>query len=82
VGGGGRGAGHTHTNAHTHTHERAACARTHSTHYINSIPPYDDDVFYLFLQKQKIEAKLHIYLLEGTYHKRLFRGPGTNDMRK
>ena len=22
----------------------------------------DDDVFYLFLQKQKIEAKLHIYL--------------------
>ena len=26
----------------------------------------DDDVFYLFLQKQKIEAKLHIYLL-GSY---------------
>jgi hypothetical protein len=24
--------------------------------------PCDDDVFYLFLQKQKIEAKLHIYL--------------------
>ena len=23
---------------------------------------HDDDVFYLFLQKQKIEAKLHIYL--------------------
>jgi hypothetical protein len=23
---------------------------------------YDDDVFYLFLQKQKIGAKLHIYL--------------------
>jgi hypothetical protein len=23
---------------------------------------YDDDVFYLFLQKQKIGAKVHIYL--------------------
>jgi len=34
----------------------------------------DDDVFYLFLQKQKIGAELHIYLEEGTYHKRLFTG--------
>jgi hypothetical protein len=42
----------------------------------------DDDVFYLFLQKQKIGAELHIYLKEGTYHKRLFRGPNTNDMKK
>ncbi len=42
----------------------------------------DDDVFYLFLQKQKIVAELHIYLEEGTYHKRLFRGPNTNDMKK
>ena len=42
----------------------------------------DDDVFYLFLQKQKIGAKLHIYLEEGTYHKRLFRGPNTIDMKK
>jgi hypothetical protein len=25
-----------------------------------------DDVFYLFLQKQKIGAELHIYLEEGT----------------
>ncbi len=41
-----------------------------------------DDVFYLFLQKQKIGAELHIYLEEGTYHKRLFRGPNTNDMKK
>ena len=42
----------------------------------------DDDVFYLFLQKQKIGAELHIYLEEGTYHKRLFRGRNTNDMKK
>ena len=41
-----------------------------------------DDVFYLFLQKQKIGAELHIYLEEGTYHKRLFRGSNTNDMKK
>jgi hypothetical protein len=43
---------------------------------------FDDDVFYLFLQKQKIGAELHIYLEESTYHKRLFRGPNTNDMKK
>jgi hypothetical protein len=43
---------------------------------------FDDDVFYLFLQKQKIGAELHIYLEEGTYHTRLFRGPSTNDMKK
>ena len=44
----------------------------------------DDDVFYLFLQKQKIGTKLHIHLQEGTYHKWLFvlRGPSTNDMKK
>jgi hypothetical protein len=42
----------------------------------------DNDVLYLFLQKQKIGAELHIYLEEGTYHKSLFRGPNTNDMKK
>jgi hypothetical protein len=42
----------------------------------------DNDVFYLFLQKQNLGAKLHIYLEEGTYPKRLFRGPSTNDMKK
>jgi hypothetical protein len=41
----------------------------------------DDDVFYFFLQKQKIGAELHIYLEEGTYHKMLFRGPNTNDVK-
>jgi hypothetical protein len=41
-----------------------------------------DVVFYLFLQKPKIGAELHIYLEEGTYHKKLFRGPNTNDMKK
>ena len=49
---------------------------------VGYFPNYnDDDVFYLFLQKQKIGAELHIYLEEGTYHKRLFRGPNTNDMK-
>jgi hypothetical protein len=43
--------------------------------------PDDDGVFYLFLQKQ-IGAELHIYLEEGTYHKRLFGGLSTNDMKK
>jgi hypothetical protein len=33
-------------------------------------------------RNKKIGAELHIYLEEGTYHKRLFRGPNTNDMKK
>ena len=32
--------------------------------------------------RNKIGAELHIYLEEGSYHKRLFRGPSTNDMKK
>ena len=31
-------------------------------------------------RNKKIEVERHIYLEEGTYHKRLFRGPNTNDM--
>jgi hypothetical protein len=30
--------------------------------------------------RNKIGAELNIYLEEGTYHKRLFRGPDTNDI--
>ena len=33
-------------------------------------------------RNKKIGAELHIYLEEGTYHKRLFRGPNTDDMKK
>jgi hypothetical protein len=40
----------------------------------------DDDVF-CFSCRNKIGA-CSIYLEEGTYHKRLFRGPSTNDMKK
>jgi hypothetical protein len=58
-------------------HERV-CLRVSECEFVFD----DDDVFYLFLQKQKIGAKLHIYLSEGTYHKRQFRGPSTNDMKK
>jgi len=43
---------------------------------------YTDVVLYLFLQKQNLGAKIHIYLEEGKYPKRLFRGPSTNDMKK
>jgi hypothetical protein len=34
------------------------------------------------LAEKKIGAELHVYLEEGTYHKRLFRGLNTDDMKK
>ena len=49
--------------------------------------PWDDDVFYLMMMslicscRNKIGAELHVYLEEGTYHKRMFRGPSTNNMK-
>jgi hypothetical protein len=33
-------------------------------------------------RNKKLRAELHIYLEEGTYHTRLFRGPNTNDVKK
>jgi hypothetical protein len=33
-------------------------------------------------RNKKKGAELHIYLEEGTYHTRLFRGPSTNGMKK
>ncbi len=64
---------------------RAASTSFSASALINNPPSpgqADDDVFYLFLKKQKIGAELHINLEEGTYHTRLFRGPNTNDMKK
>jgi len=44
--------------------------------------PHSEQNFFSYILKQKIGAELHIYLQEGTYHKRMFRGPNTNDMKK
>jgi hypothetical protein len=32
--------------------------------------------------RNQIGTELHVYLEKGTYHKRLFRGPSRNDMKK
>jgi hypothetical protein len=65
---------------------------TGSETYIIKRDDDDDDVseVYLFFKKQKggpgaeLHMSHHIYLEEGpgTYQKRLFRGPSTNDMKK
>jgi hypothetical protein len=41
----------------------------------------DDNVFYLFSQKQS-RSQAPIYIEECTYQKRLFRGTITKDMKK
>jgi hypothetical protein len=49
---------------------------------------FDDDVLLLVLDLVTSIPKCigqpspRVYLMEGTYHKRLFRGPSTNDMKK
>jgi hypothetical protein len=57
---------------------RFCCMPEYIPRYCNFSLSGDDDVFYLFLQKQKVGAELHIYLEEGTYHKRLFRKLAVN----
>ena len=65
------------------------CSSTADVHISEAVNEVDaggggsggvDDVFYLFLQKHEIRAELHIYLEEGTYRKRLFRGEDTDNL--
>jgi hypothetical protein len=43
-------------------HSDTCCEEMMCLQLADTMPACDDDVFYLFLQKQKIGGKLHIYL--------------------
>ena len=58
---------YVHTNAHnSHGDVHSGTCVCHMSHTVrascHAMDSDDDDVFELFLQKQKIGAKLHIYL--------------------
>ena len=80
-------------NKHPHTHEQLcnrSCSNKHTQTQsdprwagdgvLGSIPK-GDDVFYLFLQKQK-SAQSYIFPKGTSHHTRLFRGTSTNDIKK
>jgi hypothetical protein len=65
-------------NTHTQT-----CNKLTHTH----VPPREQLMMMMMMSficscRKKKGAELHIHLQQGTYHKRLFRGPITNDMKK